>query len=100
MSADRSQITSVSLLALTSSVSMFSTFLPEFREVRKSKGEPSFVNDVRMGEVAAVGLTLAIGISASALTNSPVPAGAAVVAALTLVIMYESVLKLPPKENA
>ena len=92
------QAISVTLLAVTSSVGVFTSLLPPLSEVRKSKHDADTTNDVRMGELAAAGLTLAIGLMASALVKNPAPAMIAVLCAGGLVVMYESVLSTPPKE--
>lgn len=96
---DNSQTVASTLLAVTSSVTVFTALLPPFSEVRKSVNEPHIVNDVRLGEVASLTLVVAIGVTASALTHSPVPAAASIVAGIALVCMYESVLSATPKES-
>lgn len=93
------QTTSVSLLAVTSSVGMFTSFLPPLSDVRKTVGEPDVANDVRLGEAAAAALAIAIGLMASSMTGSPVPAMLAIVCVGSLVIMYESILRSTPKEK-
>lgn len=93
------QATSASLLAITSSVGMFTGLLPSLSEVRKTQGDPSVINDVRVGEIAASALTVSVGLMASSMVKSPVPAMVAVVSAVALVVMYESVLQSPPKEK-
>lgn len=90
---------SATLLSITQSVGIFSALLPHLAEVRRSAGDPSTINDVRIGEVAASALVVSIGLMASALVNSPVPAGVAVVSAVLLVAMYESVLQSVPHEK-
>jgi hypothetical protein len=93
------QLTSVSLLAVTSSISLFPQLLPDLPTVRKTVSDPATINDVRMGEVAAAALAVAIGITGSTLTKSPIPATLAIVSALALVCMYESVLQTVPRER-
>lgn len=82
-------------LALTQGVAAFHTFLPSLTDIRKNTphNDPAFAADVRMGEVASVALTVGIGVIASSLTGSSVPALVSLVAALGLVVMYESVLR-------
>lgn len=94
------EVASAALMTMTSGLGSFTALLPELSDVRKSVGNMDMVNDVRMGEMAAVTLTLGIGISASVITKSPVPGTVAVVSALALVVMYESVLRSVPKEVA
>lgn len=92
-------VTGSTLLVVTASVTAFTALMPKFGEVRRAVGNPDTVNDVRMGEVAALGMTVAIGVTASSLTKSPVPAMVGVVSALALVCMYESVLQAIPTES-
>lgn len=93
MSVTRSQVASSVLLSVTTSVSTFTALLPPFAEVRKaSKSDVDMRNDVRLGEAAASSLVISIGLIASAMTDSHMPAVVSVVAALVLVAMYETVL--------
>ncbi len=92
------QTTSVTLLSVTSSISIYTALLPPLSDVRKARGNQDVTNDVRMGELAATALTVAIGVSASAMVDSPIPGMVSVLAALTLVVMYETVLSATPKE--
>jgi hypothetical protein len=79
---------------MTQAIGAFSTFLPPLADVRKgSATDPEFAADVRVGELAAVALTLGVGVIVSGLTGSVAPT---VVAALTgggLVFLYESTLR-------
>jgi len=94
------EIASVSLLAITSSISIFNSLCPPLHEVRQATGNNATVtNDVRVAEIAAVSLTVAIGLTGSGLTKSPVPAMLSIIAAGALVVMYESVLKSTPYEK-
>lgn len=92
-------VTSAVLLSATTAVPVFTGLLPSFPEVRRSIGDPGTVNDVRLGEVAASGTVIAVGLIASSLVKSPVPAMVAVVAALGMVVMYESALRSYPTER-
>ncbi|HEY6021376.1 MAG TPA: hypothetical protein VIY48_16170 [Candidatus Paceibacterota bacterium] len=95
-----SEIASVSLLAITSSISIFNNLCPPLHEVRQATpANARVVNDVRVAEIAAVSLTVAIGLTGSGLTKSPVPAVLSIVAAGALVAMYEGVLNTTPHEN-
>lgn len=84
-----------STLAISQAVTAFNSFLPKLADIRKSHPteDPAFAADVRMGEVAAVALTVGVGAVASSLTGSPVPTVVAVVVAVGLVLMYESTLR-------
>lgn len=86
-----------SLLSVTQSVVVFTALLPPLSDVRKSLGDADTVNDVRMGEVASATLVVAIGLAASSMVGSPVPAMASVLSAAALVVMYETVLATKPK---
>lgn len=93
---------------VSSGVSQFQNMLPKISEVRKADPvrNPDVAADVRMGEVAAVTLTVGFGLVASAFTKDPTPAILAAFISLALVILYESTLRadrpLEPKvaENA
>lgn len=81
-------------LSMTSAVGMFQSILPPLREVRKhSLDDAEFAADVRLGEVAAVGLALGIGAVTSSLTRSSTPIVVAAVMAGGLVFLYESTLR-------
>lgn len=75
-------------------VASFFTFLPKFSEVRKANpnDNPDIAADVRMGEVAAVTVSMGVGIIASSLTSSPVPVTVTLVVCIILVVLYESTL--------
>lgn len=89
---------SIALLAVTSSVGVFTSFLPDLPDVRKSSPiSDDMRRDVRVGEIAATALVVAIGFTASSLTGSPLPTVLAVGSALALIGLYESVLSTPPK---
>ncbi|HET7414768.1 MAG TPA: hypothetical protein VFI97_03630 [Arthrobacter sp.] len=81
-------------LCVTQGISAFTAFLPHFTEVRKAdpSANPDVVTDVRMGEIAAVTLTLGVGVIASSLTGSPVPAVVSAITAAVLVTLYEAAL--------
>jgi len=81
-------------LAMTQGFTAFNAFLPPLSEVRKRDvTDVEFAADVRMGELAAVGVTLGIGAITSSLTGSPVPTVVAGVMGLGLVFIYESALR-------
>lgn len=91
--------TSATLLSITSVVSAFNAMLPPFADIRKTHGDPGMVTDVRVGEVAAFTLTTAIGLTASSLSGSPIPAMVAIMAAVVLVALYETTLHHNPERN-
>jgi hypothetical protein len=84
-------------LTLTSGLAQFQVFLPNFREIRQGNptSDPGLVADVRMGELAAVLVTLGVGATASAVTGSSTPTVAAALTSLGLVLLYESALRAP-----
>ena len=77
-------------LAISQAVGSFTTFLPSLSEIRKNDpvNNPEFTADVRMGEVAAVSITLGVGVIVSSLTGSSAPAIVALVACLGLIVLY------------
>lgn len=81
-------------LAITQGIGAFNTFLPKLSDIRKADPahDPDFAADVRVGEMAAVALTVSVGAIVSSLTGSPVPAVIAVLISLGLVVMYETTL--------
>lgn len=90
------------MLGMTQSIGLFQTMLPKFSEIRKTNPEdnPELVQDVRMGELAAVLLTLGIGAMTSALTGSAVPSVVAVTSSVGLVMLYESALRARTEVNS
>lgn len=88
-------------MGLTQAISLFQGFLPKFSDIRKQNptSNPDFVQDVRMGELAASLLTLGIGTIMSSLTGTPYPAIVAAITALGLVALYESALRANAEVN-
>jgi hypothetical protein len=92
-------------LGVTQGITAFTTFLPKLSDVRKANPETDTdtAADVRLGEIAAVTLTIGIGVITSSLTGSPIPAYTAVFMCLILVCLYESTLRadrpLEPKSR-
>jgi len=80
--------------AIGQSVASFQSFLPKFSDVRSKnpKDHPDFAADVRMGEIAAFTVSMGVGLIASSLTGSPVPAVITLLVCLILVTLYESTL--------
>jgi hypothetical protein len=89
-------------LSMTQSLALFGTFLPRFSEI--TLADPSLdrdiVRDVRMGEFAAVMMTLGIGGMTSALTGSSVPAVVALFTCGGLVVLYEYALRSKEVKDA
>lgn len=89
-----SDIFGPAMLGVTSGIQAFQSFLPRLTDIRKANAEDSsFAADVRMGEVAGVTLTLGIGVIASSLTRSPIPAFTSLLMCLILVMVYETTLR-------
>lgn len=87
-------IIGITMQAVSQAASAFAQYVPKLTDVRKAEpGDASMIGDVRIGEIAAVTLTLGVGVVASGLTGSPVPS---IIAALMCVVMlwlYESALR-------
>jgi hypothetical protein len=94
----KDQDVSLSMLSVTQAVAVFTALTPSISEVRKSVNDPVLSNDVRMAETLAATIVVGIGITATMLTKSAVPATVSIAAAAMFVFMYESVLRSTPKE--
>lgn len=81
-------------LAATQGFTAFSQFLPRLGEVRRANKDenPDIAADVRLGEIAAVGVTLGTGAIVSSLTQSNVPIIVAALVCAGFVILYEMTL--------
>lgn len=88
-------------LSMTQALTLFQNFLPRFAEVRLADPDknPDVIRDVRMGELAAVLMTLGIGGMTSALTGSQVPAVIAFATCVGLVALYEYALSARSEVN-
>lgn len=82
-------------LALGQGVGAFSMFLPRLSDVRKTDPatDHSMVADVRVGEIAAVALTVGVGAVITALTKDNTPIIVSLVVAVGLVVIYETALR-------
>lgn len=88
---------SMSILAMTQAIGTFTTFLPPLTEVRrKSIDTPSFALDVRVGELAAAGLTIGVGAMISSLTRTSTPTVIAAITAAGMITLYELTLRATP----
>lgn len=83
----------VGLLSITAATGLYTSLLPDLQDLRRANlGDHDVVADVRVGEIAATALTVAIGLTASSLIKNPVPAMLSIVAAGAMLTTYESVL--------
>lgn len=91
----------VATLALTQGFAQFQVFLPKLSEVRRATIDthPDIAADVRVGEIAAVAGTMGVGIIASSLSGSPLPAYTSLIVCALMVCIYESVLRSHPVEG-
>jgi hypothetical protein len=89
------QLIGPATLAVSQGISAFMTFLPSLTDVRKANPGEDLVMaaDVRMGEIAAVALTVGVGAVASSLTGSPVPVVVSVTVAVLMLCLYEATLR-------
>lgn len=83
------------MLSVTSGMQAFQGLLPKLSDIRKAdpQNNPEIAADVRMGEVAGATLTMGIGLIASSLTQSSLPAVTALVMCIILIAVYESALR-------
>lgn len=91
------------MLGVTTGIQAFQGLLPRISDIRRAdpQNNPDVAADVRLGEVAGVTLTMGIGIIASSLTGSSIPAFTALLMCLILVCIYESTLRADrPFENS
>jgi hypothetical protein len=86
----------VTLLAVTSAITAFSTFVPPLADVRHYNPADDRAGDVRLGEVAAAAMTLGVGAVASSVAGTGVPFAVAVLAAVVFVALYEWALQGKP----
>ncbi len=90
MSADLGSV----MLGVTNGINAFTVFLPKLSDVRKAgNADPDVIGDVRMGEVAAVTLTMGIGAISSMMTQSSLPTYIALLVCVVLVFLYEAALR-------
>lgn len=91
----------IATLAMTQGVSSAMFFLPKITDVRRvSMRDADAVSDIRVGETAMIVTTVGIGAMCSFLTKSALPAGIALVTAVMVVALYESVLMQNPDHDA
>lgn len=89
-------------LSMTQSLALFGSFLPKFSDIGRANPDvdTDIVKDVRLGELAAVLMTLGIGGMTSALTGSAVPSVVALLTCGGLVMLYEYALRSKGVSNA
>lgn len=89
-----------STLAITQAITAFNTFLPSLSEVgKRDLTDTAFVQDVRVGEIGAVSLTIGVGALVSYMTGSSVPTLISAAIAAGMILLYESVLRIPGRTN-
>jgi hypothetical protein len=94
---DSSRVQGAVFLSVSSAIGTFTSLLPSIQDVRKaSKNDADARTDVRLGEIASTALVIGIGIVASSVAESPIPAMAGILTALALVALYESILTMNP----
>lgn len=87
-------IIGIALQTVTQGANAFQQYAPRLADIRKGdRTDPGLIGDVRMGEVAAITLTVGVGAIASSLTGSPVPTMVAAIICLVMVMLYEAALR-------
>lgn len=84
-----------STLAVSQGLTAFQSFVPKLSEIRRADlaTNPDLAADVRLGEVAAVTLTMGVGAIASSFTKSNAPVLTAAFVCIIMVCIYESTLR-------
>lgn len=83
----------IATLAITQGFAQFNVFLPRISDVRKAAPGDDISADVHVGELAAIAGTMGVGIIASSLSGSKLPAIVSAVVCVLMVGIYESVLR-------
>ncbi len=84
----------VAAISLAQSFSFFQSYMPDIKEVRKGDpGNAELVGDVRIGEVAALTGSLAVGAIVAWITGDPTPVYVSVLVCSVMVAVYEYVLR-------
>jgi hypothetical protein len=83
-------------LSVTQGITAFNSFLPKLTDIRKANpiDNPDVAGDVRMGEIAAVAITIGTGLMVSSLSGSSIPTVTAVLMCGVLICIYESALRM------
>lgn len=82
----------IATLAITQGYAQFNVFLPRLSEVRRAAPGDDVAADVHIGVIAASIGTLGVGLIASSLSGSKLPATVSLVVCLLMAGIYESVL--------
>jgi hypothetical protein len=84
----------VAALSLGQSFAFFNQYMPPIADVRKADpGNAEFVGDVRIGEVAALTGSLAIGAIVTWITGDPTPIYVSVLVCSVMIGVYEMTLR-------
>lgn len=94
------QAVGIATLAITQGFAQFNVFLPKISEVRRAIPGDDVAADVRVGELAAVAGTMGVGIIATSLSGSKLPAFVSAVVCVLMLSIYESVLHTHPERFA
>lgn len=87
-------ITATSAISLGQTITAYSFFLPSLQEVRRSAPADSDMQaDVRMGQFAAAGLSIGVGMMLTNLTGSWTPFWVAVFIAAIIASSYEVAMR-------
>lgn len=85
---------SAAVVSLGQSIGAYQFFLPPLREVRKAgPNDRNMRGDVRLGQLAAGVVTVAVGAMLGYLVQSRVPVYVAVVMGLVVAALYEMALR-------
>lgn len=87
----------IATLAITQGFAQFNVFLPRISDVRKAAPGDDISADVHVGELAAIAGTMGVGIIASSLSGSKLPAIVSGIVCILMVGIYESVLRSSPE---
>jgi hypothetical protein len=83
-----------SSIAISSATSAFMGFLPKFQDVRRAEAnDDGMRKDIKLGMIAAVSVSMGIGIIVSNLTGSPYPAIVTFLMCLVLAGCYQAALR-------
>jgi len=89
----------IATFAIAQGMTSFLAFMPRITDVRKAaKDDESFRADLRVGEMASAVVTIGIGALITALTGNRLPVVISIIMVLTIIGLYESVLRVNPVE--
>lgn len=85
--------TAFAVTAMGTTVAVFPAFLPRLEAVRKcGKDDRDMKGDVRLGEIAAVGIALTVGFMLTQMSGSKLPLFTATLISAVIVGVYEYAL--------